>query len=109
MTVAAEPIATIRLLELDPSRPWQSRLAPPPPVEQTRAEIDQRLRAVAAQREAVFAAIDQARDEIVECLRTLVRIPSVNTGNHPNPDDRLEKDLADHVAEQLRQLGMEVQ
>ena len=99
----------MRLMELDPSRPWQSRLAAAPPARQTTAEVEERLQHIDSQRQAVFAAIDAARDEIVECLQALVRIPSVNTGNHPNPDDRFEKDLADYVAQQLAELRMEVQ
>ena len=101
--------ANIRLLELDPARAWAPNTPPSPPVAQTEQEISQRLEAVADQQRRVFAAIDEARDEIVECLRTLVQIPSVNTGNHPNPDDRFERDLAEHVSRELEALGMQVQ
>ncbi|HYY87772.1 MAG TPA: ArgE/DapE family deacylase [Chloroflexota bacterium] len=102
-------VRNIRLLELEPSRAWEPRLPSPPPVEQTQAEIEHRLAEVAPRRQTVFAAIDQARAEIVGCLQQLVRIPSVNTGNHPNPDDRFEKDLAEYVARELNDLGMQVQ
>src|SRR5919197_4632498 len=102
-------VRNIRLLELEPSRAWEPRLPSPPPVEQTQEEIERRLAEVAPRRQTVFAAIDQARAEIVGCLQQLVRIPSVNTGNHPNPDDRFEKDLAEYVARELNDLGMQVQ
>jgi succinyl-diaminopimelate desuccinylase len=109
MTVAEASTQKMRLMELDPSRPWEPRLAAAPPLGQTQREIEERLEQIDDRRQAVFAAIDAAREEIVECLQNLVRIPSVNTGNHPNPDDRFEKDLAEYVAEQLRELGMQVQ
>src|SRR5919197_4040543 len=102
-------VRNIRLLELEPSRAWEPRLPSPPPVEQTQEEIERRLAEVAPRRQTVFAAIDQARAEIVGCLQKLVQIPSVNTGNHPNPDDRFEKDLAEYVSHEMAALGMQVQ
>ncbi|HYU21070.1 MAG TPA: ArgE/DapE family deacylase [Chloroflexota bacterium] len=98
----------IRLMELQPGRSWDRPRSPIPPLEQTEREIEQRLAAVAPQRERVFAAIDAMRDRIVACLQGLVRIPSVNPGDFPTPDDRFEKDLADHVSGEMLALGMEV-
>lgn len=98
----------IRLMELQPGRRWERPAPPIPPVDQTRAEIERRLAAIAPQRQQVFAAIAAMRDQIVACLQRLVQIPSVNPGNNATPEDRYEKDLADYVAQELRGLGMEV-
>ena len=99
----------VRLMELEPGRVWDRPIPPIPPLEQTEGEIEQRLQAIAPQRKQVFAAIDGMRDEIVVCLQQLVRIPSINPGDNPGPDERYEQELAEYVAGELRGLGMQVQ
>ena len=107
-TQAATELGNIRLMELEPGRAWQRSFVVPPP-EQTRAEVERRLSEIDDRRRAAVQVIDAARDEIVECLRSLVQIPSVNPGDHPAPDDRFEHELAQYVAAQLSDLGMQVQ
>jgi succinyl-diaminopimelate desuccinylase len=99
----------VRLMELEPGRVWDRPIPPIPPLEQTEGEIEQRLQAIAPQCKQVFAAIDGMRDEIVACLQQLVRIPSINPGDNPGPDERYEQELAEYVAGELRGLGMQVQ
>ncbi len=107
--VALEARRDIRLLELDPGRRWESTLPPSPPADETRRGLDRRLEEIAPLRERAFEAIDRMHDEIVACLQDLVRIPSVNPGDFPGPDEPYERDLAEHVMAQFRSLGMSVQ
>jgi succinyl-diaminopimelate desuccinylase len=89
-----------RLIELH--RPWERPRGPLPPVEQTEAAIQHRLAAIAEARAQVFALIERDRDDAIELLRAMVRIPSVN------PSDGFEQEMAQYTARVMRELGMEV-
>ncbi len=77
-------------------------MRPLPPVEQTEATIQHRLAAIAEARAQVFALIERDRDDAIELLRAMVRIPSVN------PSDGFEQEMARYTAQVMRELGMEV-
>src|SRR5690606_10614168 len=87
----------LRLLELE--RPWPTE---PPPLGPSLGDMQERLRAVEPAKQAVFAAVDAMRDDLIRLLRELVQTPSVN------PSPQAEKALADLVAGKMRELGMEV-
>ncbi len=90
-----------RLIELD--RPWTRPVPPIPPVAETEAAIAARLREVDEARRAVFAVIDQQREQTIELLREMVRIPSVN------PSEGFEQEMAAYSAQAMRALGMSVE
>jgi succinyl-diaminopimelate desuccinylase len=90
-----------RLIELD--RQWAREVPPIPPVAETEATIATRLREVDEARRTVFAVIDQQRDQTIELLREMVRIPSVN------PSEGFEQEMAAYSARAMRELGMTVQ
>jgi succinyl-diaminopimelate desuccinylase len=50
--------------------------------------------------QALLAAVDDARDEIVDLLQQLVRLPTVNTG--PRPDTGNEAVVCDLLREKLQ-------
>lgn len=87
----------LRLLELE--RPWPTE---PPPLGPSLGDMQERLRAVEPAKQAVFAAVDAMRDDLIRLLQELVQTPSVN------PSPQAEKALADLVAGKMRELGMEV-
>jgi succinyl-diaminopimelate desuccinylase len=90
-----------RLIELD--RQWAREVPPIPPAAETEAAIAARLHEVEAARRAVFAVIDQKRDQTIELLREMVRIPSVN------PSEGFEQEMAAYSARAMRELGMTVE
>ena len=96
----AEQISRLVEIELE-RRPRPKREIPPP--EETEREIQAKLRDVRKEKESVFQRIDKLRDESIGLFQSLIRIPSVN------PGPKFEKELADFVAEKMRELGMEVQ
>jgi succinyl-diaminopimelate desuccinylase len=90
-----------RLIELD--REWTRQVPPIPPAAETEAAIAARLAEVDEARRAVFAVIDQQREQTIELLREMVRIPSVN------PSDGFEQEMAAYSARAMRELGMAVE
>jgi hypothetical protein len=90
-----------RLIELH--REWTRQVSPIPPVAETDAAITARLREVDEARRAVFAVIDQQRDQTIALLREMVRIPSVN------PSEGYEQEMAAYSARAMRGLGMAVE
>jgi succinyl-diaminopimelate desuccinylase len=90
-----------RLIELD--REWTRQVPPIPPAAETEAAIAARLAEVDEARRAVFAVIDQQREQTIELLREMVRIPSVN------PSDGFEHEMAAYSARAMRELGMAVE
>jgi succinyl-diaminopimelate desuccinylase len=76
---------------------------PIPPAAETEAAIAARLAEVDEARRAVFAVIDQQREQTIELLREMVRIPSVN------PSDGFEQEMAAYSARAMRELGMAVE
>src|SRR5579871_2239549 len=90
-----------RLIELD--RQWTRAVPPIPPLAETEAAITARLREVEEARRAVFAVIDQQREQTIELLREMVRIPSVN------PSEGYELEMAAYSARAMRARGMAVE
>ena len=73
-----------------------------PPLPETTEAIDRQWQRTAEQRAAVTAEVRKRRDEWIELLAGLVRIPSVN----PSPEG--EQALANHVKGLLEEVGMSV-
>lgn len=92
--------AEFRLMERH--RTWELPELAVPDLAGTQAAIAVRWDELADAREAVCREIDRRAGEWTELLSALVRIPSVN----PSPEG--ERALADHVAGEMRALGMTV-
>jgi len=90
----------LRLVELD--KEWTSVPRACARAEDTDHEARRRLEHTAAARRKVFAYLESRRQEAVEFLQALVRIPSVN------PSQAAEAPLADYLAEQMESIGMQV-
>lgn len=89
-----------RLIELNmDSTPPETAIPDP---KKTDAEIAERMQKLAHAKEKVFKVIDANFQEYTEMFQELVQIPSVN------PSDRFEKDVADHLADLMKKLDMEV-
>lgn len=86
----------LNLLEMD--REWLTDPLPLSPY----LDIEDLAAKTKVNRERVFAAIDDMREEAIAFLQNLVRINSVN------PSPTFEKEIAEYVAEKMRQLSMEV-
>lgn len=86
----------IRLLEME--RSWPTEPLPLSPA----LDIDRLAEQTKVEKQKVFAIIDEMRDEAIALLQDLVRIRSVN------PSTNFEKELADFVADKMRELNMEV-
>ena len=84
------------LLELN--RSWSTESLPLSP----ELDINGLLEQTKDARERVFQTIDGMRDEAIAFLQSLIRINSVN------PSPGFEHELADYVAEKMRQLSMDV-
>lgn len=65
-------------------------------------DIDALLKKTEDARAKVFETVDEMRDEAIEFLQSLIRINSVN------PSPTFEREIADYVAEKMRQLSMDV-
>lgn len=91
---------SFRCMELEAE--WEAARSSPPPVDETLAQIQRAMDEVGDAKGRVFSEIDRMRDEAVEFLRSIVRIPSVN------PSDEWEKPLADYLAREFRTMGMSV-
>src|SRR5687768_5362324 len=91
----------VRLIELN--RRWDREVPPIPPAIETEAAIGTRLAAVGEARQAVFDMVERQRDDTIELLREMVRIPSVN------PSEAFEQEMAAYSARLMRELGMDVQ
>ncbi|NLG78370.1 MAG: ArgE/DapE family deacylase [Firmicutes bacterium] len=89
-----------RCMELE--RQWEATRPSPPPVGETLAQIQRAMDEAGDAKEQVFSEIDRMRDDAVEFLRSLVKIPSVN------PSEQWEKPLADYLAREFRTMGMSV-
>lgn len=86
----------LNLLELD--RVWSTEPLPLSP----ELDIDALLKKTEDARAKVFETVDEMRDEAIEFLQSLIRINSVN------PSPTFEREIADYVAEKMRQLSMDV-
>lgn len=86
----------LNLLELD--RGWSTEPLPLSP----ELDIDALLKKTEDARAKVFETVDEMRDEAIEFLQSLIRINSVN------PSPTFEREIADYVAEKMRQLSMDV-
>ena len=86
----------LNLLELD--RGWSTEPLPLSP----ELDIDALLKKTEDARAKVFETVDEMRDDAIEFLQSLIRINSVN------PSPTFEREIADYVAEKMRQLSMDV-